>query len=378
MTDDVLRGRLVIDDAVVPGRLLLEDGWIRAVEPDPSDAEAAAGPVYAPGFVDVHVHGWGGHDALGDAAALSGMARSLLRRGVTSFLPTAPTIPLDELPRFADRVRGWMRDAPDDGAQALGFNLEGPFLAPERCGAHDPGLLRTPAAMDDAFLDPLLDGLRVMTVAPELPGALDLIGRLATHGVAASLGHSQASVEQARAGYAAGARSTTHLFNAMSGVDHRVPGLAVAALLDDAVYVELIADGNHVHPALWPLILRAKASDRLVLVSDALLLAGSASRRGWIGGLECEVRDGRATVAGTDTLAGSVIALDTAVRKLSRDAGLPGAVAGAASNPAALLEADDRGRLVAGRRAHIVELDDDVRVRRVMRGMGWIEGARAR
>ena len=179
MTDEVLRGRLVLDDEVVPGRLVLEDGWIRAVEPDPADAEAAAGPIYAPGFVDVHVHGWGGHDALGDADALSGMARALLRRGVTSFLPTAPTIPVDDLPAFAERVRTWMPDAPDDGAQPLGFNLEGPFLAPERRGAHDLELLRTPAAMDDAFLEPLLDGLRVMTVAPELPGALELIARLA-------------------------------------------------------------------------------------------------------------------------------------------------------------------------------------------------------
>jgi N-acetylglucosamine-6-phosphate deacetylase len=380
MTDEVLRGRLVLDDGVVPGRLVLEAGWIRAVEPDPGDGVAAAGPLYCPGFVDVHVHGWGGHDALGDADALSGMARALFRRGVTSFLPTAPTIPLGELPRFADRVRSWMPDAPDDGAQPLGFNLEGPFLAPERRGAHDPALLRTPAAMEAGFLEPLLDGLRIMTVAPELPGALELIARLAAHGVAASLGHSQATLEQARAGYAAGARTTTHLFNAMTGVDHRSPGLAVAALLEDAAYVELIADGNHVHPALWPLIGRAKPADRVVLVSDALPIAGSGVRRGRIGGLDCEVRDGRATVAGTDTLAGSVIALDAAVRNVARDggdAGLGAAVAGAASNPAALLGADDRGRLVAGRRAHVVELDEALRVRRVTRGAGWIEGAGA-
>jgi N-acetylglucosamine-6-phosphate deacetylase len=375
MTDEVLRGRLVLDGEVVPGRLVLDGGWIRAVEPDPGDPAAAGGPIYAPGFVDVHIHGWGGHDVLGDAAALTGMARAVLRHGVTSFLPTAPTIPVDELPAFAERVRTWMADAPDDGAQPLGFNLEGPFLAPERRGAHALELLRTPAAMDDAFLDPLLDGLRVMTVAPELPGALELIARLAAHGVAASLGHSQSTLAQARAGYAAGARSTTHLFNAMTGVDHRAPGLAVAALLDDAAYVELIADGNHVDPALWPLIARVKAGDRLVLISDALPMGGSAARRGRIGGLDCEVRDGRAIVAGTDTLAGSVIALDTAVRNIAEGQGLPAAVAGAATNPAALLEADDRGRLVAGRRAHVVELDDDLRVRRVTRGAGWIEGA---
>jgi N-acetylglucosamine-6-phosphate deacetylase len=375
VSTDALRGRLVLDEQVVAGRLTIEDGWIRAVDPDPDDDAAARGPIYVPGFIDVHVHGWGGHDATGDAAALSGMARALLRRGVTSFLPTAPTLPLDELPRFADRVRAWTPDAPGDGAQPLGFNLEGPFLAPARKGAHEASLLREPAGMDPAFLEPLLDGLRIMTVAPELPGALELIARLAAGGVAASLGPSQATLEQARAGYAAGARTTTHLFNAMTGVDHRAPGLAVAALADDTAYVELIADGIHVHPALWPLITRSKPADRLVLISDALPIAGAASGRGRIGALEVEVQDGRAVVAGTQTLAGSIIALDSAVRNVAAGQGLPAAVRAAAGNPATLLGADDRGRLIAGRRAHIVELDDELRVRRVARGQGWIEGA---
>ncbi|HET7828817.1 MAG TPA: N-acetylglucosamine-6-phosphate deacetylase [Candidatus Limnocylindrales bacterium] len=375
MSAEVLRGRLVLDDEVVAGRLTIEDGWIRAVEPDPDDAVAGGGPIYVPGFIDVHVHGWGGHDATGDADALSGMARALLRRGVTSFLPTAPTLPFDELPRFADRVRAWTPEAPPDGAQPLGFNLEGPFLARARKGAHEASLLREPAGVDAAFLDPLLDGLRIMTVAPELPGALELIARLAAEGVAASLGHSQATLEQARAGYAAGARTTTHLFNAMTGVDHRAPGLAVAALGEDAAYVELIADGIHVHPALWPLVARSKPQDRLLLISDALPVAGSASGRGRIGALEVEVQDGRAVVAGTETLAGSVIALDTAVRNVAAGHGLPAAIRAAAGNPAALLGADDRGRLVVGGRAHLVELDEDLRVRRVTRGNGWIEGA---
>ena len=220
---------------------------------DDRPAGADSGPYLAPGFVDVHVHGWGGHDAMGDLAALDGMARSLLRRGVTSFLPTAVTAPLPALAAFADRVRGWLPAAPADGAEPLGFNLEGPFLAMARRGAHDQAALRAPADVAGADLEPLLDGLRLITVAPELPGALELIGTLAGRGVATSLGHSAASVEEARAGYAAGAISTTHLFNAMSGIDHRTPGLALAALLDDAVFVELIADGVHVVPSLWPL-----------------------------------------------------------------------------------------------------------------------------
>jgi len=215
-----------------------------------------------------------------------------------------------------------------------------------------------------------------MTIAPELAGSLELIAQLAALGIAPSIGHSNATLEQARAGYAAGGRTTTHLFNAMSGVDHRLPGLAVAALTDDAAYVELIADGNHVHPALWPIITRTKPADRLVLVSDALPLAGMGDGNGSVGGLEVEVRGGRATLLGTATLAGSVIALDTAVRNLVRE-GLPlhVAVAAASANPAALLGEVDRGVIEPGRLAHLVELTDDLRVRRVTLGEDWLDGA---
>ena len=373
---ELVEGRLVLAGAVVPGHLVIEDGFIAQVVLEPDNRDAIAGPFVAPGFIDVHVHGWGGHDATGDAAALLGMAHVLFKHGVTSFLPTAPTLPEAELPRFAARVRAWIATGPTGGAEPLGFNLEGPFLAPARKGAHDPALLRTPAGLDPAILDACLDGLRVMTIAPELPGALELIARLAALGIAPSIGHSNATLEEARAGYRAGGRTTTHLFNAMTGVDHRLPGLAVAALDDDHAYVELIADGNHVHPALWPIITRTKPADRLVLVSDALPIAGTGDGVGRVGGLDVEVRDGRATLLGTTTLAGSVIALDTAVRNLV-EAGLPlpVAVAAASANPAALLRETDRGRIEVGLRAHLVELGDDLRVQRVTRGRGWIGGA---
>lgn len=373
---ELVEGRLVLGDEVVPGHLVIEDGFIAQVVPDPGNRDAASGPFVAPGFIDVHCHGWGGHDATGDADALTGMAHVLLKHGVTSFLPTAPTLPEAEIPRFAERVRSWMRHAPTGGAEPLGFNLEGPFIAPARKGAHDPALLRTPAELDPAIIDAALDGLRVMTIAPELSGALELITRLAALGIAPSIGHSNATLEEARAGYAAGGRTTTHLFNAMTGVDHRLPGLAVAALADDAAYVELIADGDHVHPALWPIITRTKPVDRLVLVSDALPIAGTGDGVGRVGGLDVEVRDGRATLLGTTTLAGSVIALDTAVRNLvAAGVPLPAAVAAASANPAALLGEADRGRIEVGRRAHLVELDDDLRVLRATRGAGWIAGA---
>ena len=309
-----ISGRLVLDDRVAAGRITIEDGRITAVEIDDEDA-SGAGPLIAPGYVDVHVHGWGGHDAMGDRAALDGMARALLRRGVTSFLPTAVSAPLPALAAFAERVRAWLPDAPSDGAEPLGLNLEGPFLAGPKRGAHDLAALLLPNEAARTDLEPLLDGLRLITIAPELPDAPDLIGWFHDQGVAVSLGHSAATLDEARAGYAAGATGTTHLFNAMTGLDHRAPGLALAALLDERAFVELIADGIHVHPGLWGLIERMKPPGRLVLVSDAVALAGTGDGVGRLGSLDVEVRGERVTLAGTTTLAGSVLALDLAVRK---------------------------------------------------------------
>ena len=370
MTTEV-RGRLVLGDAVVPGIVTIGDGVIAAVERDRS---AEAGPLIAPGFIDVHVHGWGGHSAMGGRAALDGMAQALLRRGVTSFLPTAATATLATLAAFADDVRAMCRSPIGDGSAPLGFNLEGPFLAEARKGAHDPAHLRAPADVGADEVDQLLEGLRLITIAPELPGALELIQRLETTGTRISLGHSAATLAQAQAGYAAGATSTTHLFNAMSGVHHRHPGLAVAALTDDAVWVELIADGHHVDPALLPIITRTKPVDRLLLVSDAVSAAGTDARRAKIGGLDCDIDGNRVTLAGTTTLAGSVIALDDAVRHLAgAGSSLPSAVAAASTNPAAMLGLEDRGRISTGLRADLVELDDGLRVRRIMRSGEWFE-----
>ncbi len=377
-----LVGRLVLPDSIVAGRLVVEGDRIAAVEPDGASLPGSAAPVgsrsvgsvIVPGFIDIHVHGWGGHDAMDGPAALSGMARALARRGVTAFLPTAVTAPIATLQRFAADVRGWRPVAPPVGAQPLGLNLEGPFLNPERKGAHRPEHLRHPVDVSEADLEPLRDGLRVITVAPELPGALELITGLAADGVVVSLGHSAASFAEARAGYAAGARSTTHLFNAMTGIGHREPGLALAALLDDAVWTELIADGHHVDVALWPLITRMKPRDRLVLVSDALSVAGTSVSSGSLGGLDILVQGDRVTLADGTTLAGSVLALDTAVRNLAAAGStLVDAVVAASTAPADLLGETDRGRLTVGARADLVELDEELAVRRVMIGGTWID-----
>ncbi len=374
MTRTEIVGRFIVDERVATGRILVEADRIASVEEAGGLPADDGGPLITPGFVDVHVHGWGGHDAMGDPSALDGMARALALHGVTAFLPTGVTAPLEDLARFADRVRPWMPNAPIDGAAPLGFNLEGPFLSEARKGAHEPMHLRAPADVDEQAIEPLLEGLRLITIAPELPGGLDLIAAMKARGVRVSLGHSAATFQQATAGYAAGATSTTHLFNAMTGVEHRAPGLAVAALTDDAAYVELIADGVHVDRALWPLITRAKPADRLLLVSDAISLAGTGDGRTAIGGLDVEVVGERVTLAGTQTLAGSVIALDTAVRNLvDSGVGLAAAVAAASSNPLALLGESGRGRIAVGQLADLVELDRELRVRRVMRAGRWLD-----
>ncbi len=365
----VVRGRLVLRDRVAAGWVSVDHGRIASVELD--DAEST-GPWVMPGFVDVHVHGWGGHDAMGPEGALSGMSRALLAHGVTSFLPTAVTAPLDALRAFADRVRAWMPVAPADGAEPLGFNLEGPFISPARTGAQNPAFVRAPADVPAAELELLLEALRLTTIAPEVPGAIELIGWLAARGVASSLGHSVATAAEARAGYAAGARSTTHLFNAMSGVHQHDPGLASVALALDDVYTELIADGHHVDRLLWPLIVRTKPADRLVLVSDAMALAGTGGERGTLGGMEVEVHGDRCTLVSSGALAGSVIALDTAVRNLAlAGVEMPRIAAASSGNALALLGVADRGGIEPGLRADLVELDDELRVRRVMRAGRW-------
>jgi N-acetylglucosamine-6-phosphate deacetylase len=363
-------GRLVLEDRIEAGRIHVEAGRILAVE---RDEQEAAGPLIGPGLVDIHVHGWGGHDAMDGHAALDGMARSLLRQGVTGFLPTAVTAPIDVLERFANDVRDSMSETPADGARPLGFNLEGPFISTVKKGAQNPAFILEPARADRNRLSGLLDGLRVITIAPEVTGALDLISWFAERGVVVSLGHSNATAAQAALGYAAGAKSTTHLFNAMSGVEQHAPGLAVTALTHDAAYVELVADGFHVDPAVWPIILRTKPTDRLMLVSDAISLAGTGEGRSTLGGLEVEVHDGQCRLVSNGALAGSVIAVDTGVRRLvAAGVPLPRAMGAASHRPLELLGIEDRGRIAPGQRADLVELDDDLRVLRVMLEGNWV------
>ena len=366
-----LRGRAVVGHGVRPDvRLSVVDGRLQRAGPGRAE-RVGEDLTLAPGFVDIHIHGAGGASVMEGPDAIRHVARTLAARGVTSFLPTAVSAPLGQLAAFVQDVAAVMAEPDDDGAAILGANLEGPALDPAHAGAHDPTALVDPAVVTAAFRhDPAAwAAVRVVTLAPERPGGLDLVRLLAARGIVASVGHSGASFRETIAAYDAGARSTTHLFNAMTGLAHRAPGVALAALLDPRPAVELIADGLHVDAAVWPLV-RRLAGSRLMLVSDALSGAGLTGDRAFrLGGLEVTVHDGRATLA-DGTLAGSIALLaDGVVRFVAPGAPLAETVLAASTRPARLLGARRKGRIARGADADLVALRRDGSVARV-----WLRG----
>jgi N-acetylglucosamine-6-phosphate deacetylase len=268
---------------------------------------------------------------------------------------------------------GWLVELAGADPQLAGAHLEGPFLAHARCGAQNQAHLQLP---DRQLVDKLLDAgqgrLRTMTIAPELPDALGVIEHLVAAGVVAAIGHTDASYDQALAGYAAGATLTTHLFNAMPPMRHRQPGAAIAALQSSAA-LEVINDGEHVHPAMVRLAAQ-HGLERLLLVTDAMSATGVGDGSYVLGGLPVTVADGQARSTETGGLAGSTLTMDVAFRRAVREVGLPiqAAVAAASTNPARVLGLAGRcGALLPGLAADLVLLDDDLRVRRVMVAGRW-------
>ncbi|RII97366.1 N-acetylglucosamine-6-phosphate deacetylase [Clavibacter michiganensis] len=317
-----------------------------------------------PGSVDLHVHGGAGgsHD---DGAEGSRAAVALHRRhGTTRSVLSLVANPVPDLVRSLGRIR----DAMAEDATVLGAHLEGPFLSPHAAGAHAHGHLVDPTpARIDALLEAGEGVLRQVTIAPELDGALDAIRRLVGAGVVAAVGHTTCSGDVARAAFDAGATVLTHAFNAMPGIHHREPGPIMAALADEWVTLELILDGVHVAPSVAALLLRA-APGRVALVTDAMAAAGSADGRYRLGALDVDVRDGVARLAGADTIAGSTLTQDAALRIAVREVGLalPDAIAALTLVPARALGLDDRlGLLHAGHAADVVALSPDLAVTRV-------------
>ena len=372
-------GRVVTPDGVRPDAWVhVADGAIAAVSDRRPDADAPvldlAGAWLLPGYVDLHMHGGGGHNVADSPAEMQAAVAYHRRRGTTATLVSLVTAPLADLCEQA----GWAAELARRGSTphgcVLGCHLEGPFLAPRRAGAQNPAHMLAP---DPAALQRLIAAaggtLAMMTIAPELDGALALIARLRAAGVVAALGHSDAGYAESVAAIAAGATHATHLFNGMAPMHHREPGLAGAALERD-LSCELINDGHHVHPAVVALVTRLVATP--VLITDAIDATGVGDGTFDLGGQAVRVHDGEARLAATDSLAGSTLTLDAALRRAVDDSGLSidQAARAVATNPARVLGLDDRlGSIAPGRRADLVVLGDDLRVTGVMGAGVWGE-----
>lgn len=356
----------LVDNRLVDGDVEVADGRIVAVGlPIGADVPRRTA---APGLVDVQVNGGAGIDLLSaDVDGVHAIARALARAGVLAWLPTLVTAP-EERTRAALFVLAEARATlPDDVARPLGVHLEGPFLSPDRLGVHDPRSRRDPTpALLDALLDP---AVRMVTLAPELPGADAAIATLVARGITVSLGHSDATADQACRAVDAGARAVTHVGNAMRPLSARDPGLLGVALTDPRLQVQVILDGHHLAPETERLVLETTRG-RLVLVSDAGALAGSDGTKGAaeLGGQPVAVVDGVARRA-DGTIAGSVLFLDRALaRAVAAGADPVDALLGATARPAELVGDPDAGRLTVGGPADLVVLDEGFAVVRVLRG----------
>jgi len=358
-----LAGRILLPGGVQTGCVTVAEGRIAAIgEHIPPAARRAAWVV--PGLIDLQVNGAFGIDLAGEPERVGELAARLPATGVTGFLPTLISAPAEHFESWAARIASAPRRG---GARILGLHLEGPFLSAERPGAHDVAIIR---AADAACFERMLalPDLRLVTMAPERPHALERIARLVARGVAVSLGHTAADLDEMRAGIDAGARLVTHLYNAMTGFSHRAPGAIATALLDRRVVLGLIADGVHAHPAAVELAVRAAGADRIALVTDAMAAAGMGPGTTTLAGREVRV-DAVSARLPDGTLAGSILALDQAVRNAAdwSRLGPESALRMASEVPARALGLS-AGRIALGAPADLVLLDDNLSVESTLIG----------
>ena len=349
--------------------VLCDGGRIAAIGPDLEASDTlvldASGLQAGPGFIDIHVHGGGGHSFFSkDPANVRAYAAWAPRNGVTSFLVS--TIGRDG-PETTAVFAGLAAavGAAEGEAEVLGFHLEGPFINPERRGAFHPNMLRPPDPSEfERHQEAAGGAIRQVTLAPELPGALRLVESVVRSGAVASMGHTDATVEQARAGFDRGIRHVTHLYNAMRPLHHREGGPSVAALLEDAVTCELICDGAHLSPDVLRLAYRALGPRRAVVVTDNLHIAGTDAAGGTFGGQQVAV-EGAKAVRQDGTIVGSVATMDQHFRNAVAFLGIGVAEAFGlcATNPARVIGAGSRkGAVEKGMDADIVLLDDGLKV----------------
>ena len=380
---------IVLPDRVVRGgSIVIEQGRIAAIESRPIDAAAGrtvlnfSSHTIVPGFVDVHIHGIEGIDVLDGPDAVARVAKKLPQYGVTAFCPTSVACTPGRLQTLLDGVSRARAQASEIAARVLPAHLESNFINPEWNGAQPAACLRTPAAEAAsgtgtftghdilAVIKSLSASVGIVTLAPEIPGGPDLVRDLVAAGHRVSLGHTGANYDQARDAIAAGAHHATHLFNRMSSLTSRSPGVVGAVLESDAVAAEIICDGHHVHPSLVSMAVRLKSASRMMAITDATAAAGlPAGTRARLG--DQTIIAGEHTALLEDgTLAGSVLTMDAAFRMLVNRIGLPltDVVHMCSTTPAAALGAAEIGSIAPGKWADLTVLTRDLTVHQTLVG----------
>jgi N-acetylglucosamine-6-phosphate deacetylase len=358
--------------------VLCEDGRTvdigsRMAKPVPTRARLVdlGDAVLAPGFIDLHIHGGAGHDVMeNDDASLPAVETLIACHGVTAYFPTTVTASLDytlaALERLASAIEEPAAREKSSRARPLGIHLEGPFISHARRGVHPPQDLLAPSlAKFERLWQAARGHIKMMTIAPELEGAAEVIAEASRRGVCVSLGHSDADMAATRAGVLAGARHATHTFNAMRPLDHREPGILGEVLTNPRMSADIIADGIHVNPTMVKLFLAAKGQANAILITDSISATGMPDGRYHLGSFDVEVKDGRCLADGK--LAGSVLTMDRAIRNVMRFAGwdLQQAIRLATGNPARVAGLD-RGKLETGCHADIVVLSPHGEVRQTI------------
>lgn len=360
----IINGRLVLKDQILNNKALIFDERIAAIQEDLSEFSEleiidAGGNYVSPGFIDIHMHGAFGFDVMdATSEALDKISRGIVRSGVTGFLPTTMTMQWYEIIKALDNIRDYKRGQ-GLGAKVLGTHMEGPFINPVRKGAHEEKHIIKP---DYEKIKDYLDIIKIITMAPEMDGGLDFITKLSCHNqISLSIGHSNATYEEAVGAIKAGIKSATHLYNAMSGLNHRSPGVVGAALGSD-IYCEMIADNIHVHPAAYKIAADIKGSNKLILITDAIRASGMAEGVYELGGQSVLVQNGSARLK-DGTLAGSVLRMNEAIRSFRETTGLalPDIIRMASANPAALLGLENEiGSIEKGLRADLTIFNDNI------------------
>ncbi len=378
----ISRAQVYLPDRILEdGAILIRNGRIDSIyeagtvlPQDVHERIDAEGRILIPGFIDVHVHGGGGVEAMQaspDNTVIDQMCRFHAQHGTTSLLPTTLTASREELlAAIAGIVAAAKRGT--SGAEVLGIHLEGPYLNPKRCGAQDPSAMQLPEHERLAEYIAASEGmLKLITLAPEYGESLSFIPYLVEQGVTVSIGHSDADASIVEAAVMAGATHVTHLFNGMSPLHHREPGVAGAALLHDELAVELICDGLHLHPKTVELVYRAKPHDRIVLITDACEAAGCPNGSYMLGNLPIIVEDGKAVLRDGGSLAGSCLTLDRALANTIDYTGMPleKILPGLTINPARQIGvAQRKGSIEQGKDADVVLMNADYSVARTYVG----------